>query len=427
LNLLWSGDSGQENTFRQQFPYRGLEIDNCRFEGSCILLNIDLNLPLKILDSTFDKDVLWMGKVTHEDDLNTYECRISRSSFHWAYFFIQPSARVGFRISDNKSLDSSDFRILISKVASAKIYGNQFAAKNMEIHFTDADFVQISDNQFNKLALTGTRINSEFNFFANKLFGELLFLNSHFTNEPYNNINWKQIEESGLGLMNTYPTLNSINPDIGLLDVDRNPPLDYFTGNDTIAIANEDNFNRLMGLYSLFLNLYKNKNSIELYNQCFIAMKTIQSKRLAYLYHSNPTFEKYFRWRLSQLLKFYVRFGTDPARAIVISIYIIIMFGVFFFFFPSDWDTTSKSKLFQNFKDFIQKNEKGYIKPFFVLLFGFVLSLINAITLSLNAFITLGFGNIPTHGIARYFCVLEGFLGWFLLSIFTVAMINQVL
>jgi hypothetical protein len=122
-----------------------------------------------------------------------------------------------------------------------------------------------------------------------------------------------------------------------------------------------------------------------------------------------------------------VRYGTDPARAIVISIYIIIAFGVFFFFFPSDWDVTSKKRLIENFKDFIHKNEKGYIKPFFILVGGFILSLINAITLSLNAFITLGFGNIPTHGIARYFCVLEGFLGWFLLSIFTVAMINQVL
>src|SRR5258706_8291805 len=118
---------------------------------------------------------------------------------------------------------------------------------------------------------------------------------------------------------------------------------------------------------------------------------------------------------------------TTLFRSIVISIYIIICFGIFFFFFPSDWDTTSKSKLVQNFKDFIQKNEKGYVKPFFVLLLGFIISLINAVTLSLNAFITLRFGNIPTHSIARYFCVLEGFLGWFLLSIFTVAMINQVL
>ena len=111
----------------------------------------------------------------------------------------------------------------------------------------------------------------------------------------------------------------------------------------------------------------------------------------------------------------------------MISLYIVFFFGVFFFFFPSDWDVTSKKRLLENFRDFIQKNEKGYVKPFFVLAAGFLLSLLNALTLSLNAFITLGFGNIPTHGIARYVCVLEGFLGWFLLSIFTVALINQVI
>ena len=56
-----------------------------------------------------------------------------------------------------------------------------------------------------------------------------------------------------------------------------------------------------------------------------------------------------------------------------------------------------------------------------------LLSLLNALTLSLNAFVTLGFGTIPTTGVPRYLCIVQGFLGWFLLSIFTVALINQVL
>ena len=61
------------------------------------------------------------------------------------------------------------------------------------------------------------------------------------------------------------------------------------------------------------------------------------------------------------------------------------------------------------------------------MLAGFLLSLVNALTLSLNAFVTLGFGTIPTTGIARYVCIVQGFIGWFLLSLFTVALINQVL
>jgi hypothetical protein len=52
---------------------------------------------------------------------------------------------------------------------------------------------------------------------------------------------------------------------------------------------------------------------------------------------------------------------------------------------------------------------------------------INSLTLSLNAFSTLGFGEIPVLGAARYVAVVEGFLGWFLLSIFSVSLISQIL
>ncbi len=57
---------------------------------------------------------------------------------------------------------------------------------------------------------------------------------------------------------------------------------------------------------------------------------------------------------------------------------------------------------------------------------GFVRTL-NSITLSINAFSTLGFGAIPVKGVSRYITILEGFLGWFLLSIFSVSLISQML
>jgi hypothetical protein len=198
-------------------------------------------------------------------------------------------------------------------------------------------------------------------------------------------------------------------------------------GRNRTDFENADDFATLLGVYSLFLNQYRSNNDLESYNKCFIEVKELQSRRLIHLHEANGGFESFFRLKLSQLLKFYVRYGTDPARAILISIYIVLAFGLFFFFFPSDWDTTSKAKLLQNYRDFVEKNEKGYWKPFLLLLKGFIYSMLNAVTLSLNAFITLGFGNIPTRGVARYFCVLEGFIGWFLLSIFTVSLINQTL
>lgn len=61
------------------------------------------------------------------------------------------------------------------------------------------------------------------------------------------------------------------------------------------------------------------------------------------------------------------------------------------------------------------------------LLWGLVMRIINSFTLSLNAFVTLGYGEIGAKGVARYFCVAEGMIGWFLLSIFSVSLISQIL
>jgi len=52
---------------------------------------------------------------------------------------------------------------------------------------------------------------------------------------------------------------------------------------------------------------------------------------------------------------------------------------------------------------------------------------LNSLFLSINTFSTLGFGDIPVKGITRYVAILEGFLGWFLLSIFSVSLISQIL
>jgi len=65
-----------------------------------------------------------------------------------------------------------------------------------------------------------------------------------------------------------------------------------------------------------------------------------------------------------------------------------------------------------------------------ILTYGFYLIAIrslNSLILSINTFTTLGFGDIPVVGISRYVAILEGFLGWFLLSIFSVSLISQIL
>ena len=200
----------------------------------------------------------------------------------------------------------------------------------------------------------------------------------------------------------------------------------YFGQSDT-ELQDTRNFFNLIAGHSRLLEVYKSYGNLDDANDVFLDMKALHLERYEYLYRTEGGTTNFFQLYLNKLLSVYTRHGTDPAQAMTASLWIIIFFSFIYFFFPSDWDASSKSKLIANFKTFIEKNEKGYFKPFLLVVKGLVTSFFNAITLSVNSFVTLGFGTIPTRGLAKYICIFQGFLGWFLLSIFIVALINQIL
>jgi hypothetical protein len=68
-----------------------------------------------------------------------------------------------------------------------------------------------------------------------------------------------------------------------------------------------------------------------------------------------------------------------------------------------------------------------FVSVIIYLIYLCIIRTLNATTLSVNAFSTLGFGSIPVKGASRYITILEGFLGWFLLSIFSVSLISQMI
>jgi hypothetical protein len=198
------------------------------------------------------------------------------------------------------------------------------------------------------------------------------------------------------------------NAKVGLQTGEYGTVQPFYTANEKQI---EDNlaFKELLKFYKKFYDEFKMSGDIRSSNDVYIKMKDLETSDLRSSHKLSPNFNLFFRVKFNQLLKHYTAYGTDPAQAIVASFWIILLFAIFYFFFPSTWDISSKSELVQNFKDFIQKNEKGYVRPFFKMSGGFALSLVNALTLSLNAFVTLGFGEIPTKGVAKYITVVEGF------------------
>ncbi|SNS51283.1 Ion channel [Ekhidna lutea] len=61
------------------------------------------------------------------------------------------------------------------------------------------------------------------------------------------------------------------------------------------------------------------------------------------------------------------------------------------------------------------------------LLYDLFIKVLNAVMLSINTFTTLGFGEIPIKGLPRYLAIIQGFIGWFMLTIFSVSLISQLL
>ncbi|TAD96385.1 MAG: hypothetical protein EAZ97_14130 [Bacteroidetes bacterium] len=82
---------------------------------------------------------------------------------------------------------------------------------------------------------------------------------------------------------------------------------------------------------------------------------------------------------------------------------------------------------------FINFTEKmkflGNLTMFFIFLYWIFkkifIRLLDCIALSMNIFTTLGFGSTEMTGVPMYLTVIEGFIGWLLLSFFSLSLISQ--
>ena len=259
-----------------------------------------------------------------------------------------------------------------------------------------------------------------------------------------------------------------------------------------------------------FYNFYKNNYDLENANLVYEDIKDLETKRFEYLYDKNPSFKTFFKWKINQFLKVFSNYGKEPERAVIFSMYVILLFAFIYLLFPNSWDSHGRKRImdrytfflkymdkdagmhevyineqkenlleFDEFKDFVNSKEKRVPKIFTatalplykwaisgtklsssllkrvdimkgtwnelpqskriwksVLLITFFLiaivydifiKMLNALMLSINTFTTLGFGEIPIKGLPRYLAIIQGFIGWFMLTIFSVSLISQLL
>ena len=257
-------------------------------------------------------------------------------------------------------------------------------------------------------------------------------------------------------------------------------------------------------------NFYKSKFDNDDANVVYVEMKDLETNRLAFIYNQNPSFEGFFTWKINQFLKVFSAYGTKPAKAVVFSMWVILLFAFIYLLFPNSWDAHGRKRImnryafffkymnkksgihevyldnqkedlleFDEFKALVAQQGKTVPKFFtatalplykwaisgtkfsanvlkrvdimkgtwndlptkkrwwksFLLIGAFtvaicydiLIKMLNALMLSINTFTTLGFGEIPIKGLPRYLAIIQGFIGWFMLTIFSVSLISQLL
>lgn len=260
----------------------------------------------------------------------------------------------------------------------------------------------------------------------------------------------------------------------------------------------------------MLFDFYKSKHDNEDANAVYMQIKDLETDRLEYLYTQNPSFKTYFKWKVNQFLKVFSDYGTEPSKAIVVSVYVILCFALLYLFFPNSWDKHGRKRIMDRYAFFIKymkkdagiheiyleekepelmeyesfkslvKNSREQVPKFFIatalplyqwaisgtklsasflkhidimkgkwqdlaphqrflkstllicaflmaLIYDLFIKMLNALMLSINTFTTLGFGEIPIKGLPRYLAIIQGFIGWFMLTIFSVSLISQLL
>lgn len=283
--------------------------------------------------------------------------------------------------------------------------GNTFSGDSTtHVYFNRGSYLNldIRKNRFNcDVFFIENNINDRFFLVDNEFMNQVSFEKFLFS-ETWNELYWKQLAGYKLRFVD-------------------------YAGISPGELRNEVEFKNLINIYKGLHTIFLSRGDLESANACYSEMKQLQGRKLKQVYLDEGGFGNFLRWQLNVLLKIYTNHGTDPGLAVVMSFVVILAFSVLYLFFPSEWDSDSLNRLMISYEKFLHHENNRRLVPMFVVLGSVLLTLINAVTLSINSFVTLGFGSIPTKGFARYLCIIEGFLGWFLLSIFTVALINQVL
>jgi hypothetical protein len=498
-------------------------IQNITFNKSVMLKEVGNFL---FFNNTFNSEFSLINSEEYKDTLKQDEFRINSLSFCDFYSQVQINMHTNKNetnenelaidnnnfyntYAENKSIFDENIRVGTNS-HFLFFYKNTIQSKGkVRITSYGSKGAMISENKFLETSAIIDIINSsniDFLEISNNFFSDYVLLNIDRL-QVNNIIDWKQFKGKSFSSNGYNNELNQVHKNKikklkikGFLEA-------YF---QNARITNKAAYKLENTLKGVFYAHYKEKMDNEYANMVYTELKDLETNRSEYLYEQNPSFKTFFKWRINQFLKVFSAYGTEPERAVVFSMYVILLFAFVYLLFPNSWDSHGKNRLMHRF-EFYQKylrrkegmhtiylegkqeeissyedfktnleNSKTELPAFFVswskplynasmfsskltakflqntdilkgkwqdlspkqkrfkniqigfllllgLLYDLCIKALNALMLSINTFTTLGFGEIPIKGLPRYLAIIQGFIGWFMLTIFSVSLISQLL
>ncbi|MFY0592353.1 ion channel [Roseivirga sp.] len=480
-----------------------LAITNCSFKNKFEIIQRD-NANQTEFDNLWIWNNSFSGDVTitarHSDAEQLMQIWLKRNVINNEVTTIWTNASGDFVLHDNHIKAS---RVYLSgnndtgPTDNIELLNNVVAAQDIDLvlNTKNIEYIKISKNRFEgwiTLSIDDLSASSsiiEWNQFSNKIID----------NETLNY--WKH-DLFGLFEHDEYETKSLNNSQTAIED------LDYYVS--SARIQDQMVYNSEIALRGKFYDYFNSRHENEAANQIYREMKDLETERMAYLYQTQPTFKTFFKWHINQFLKEFSAYGTEPERAIIFSMYVILAFALVYLFFPNYWDSHGKDRIlhryrfflkylnkdagmhdvyledkkdelahYEGFRNFFIENGKTVPKFFLAtalplyrwstastrgsswlleridifkgrwselpapqraiktillgivfmaaILYDIFIKILNALMLSINTFTTLGFGEIPIKGLPRYLAIIQGFIGWFMLTIFSVSLISQLL
>ncbi len=249
-------------------------------------------------------------------------------------------------IKDNHFIGTKEVNFRISKTWGFDIENNVFDMRvglsimslNEDTHFS------IVENTFKNYVLIDipklpNLVEFEWEQFQNKLIHD----DTYYINYSYRN----------------YEETRNYSLEFAFSDSEIKNYLEHYRIENVQAYRTETNLRN--NLYQF----YKSKYQIDNANGAYRELKDLQTENLKYQYKQNPSFESFFTWRINQFLKVFSAYGTKPAKAVVFSMYVILLFAFIYLLFPNSWDAHGRKRIMNRYAFFFTYINGQFLGPSF--------------------------------------------------------------